>query len=425
MFRPVLSFPLIALAHIAAAQPIVHQVLVLSEGRYDYVNMVQAVPVSLGSYDPLTGVHATQVTIPDARFANDVKVENEIVYVSADSFLLKYDANTFALLDQAIVPGIRRLALWNDQILITRGEVGGLPHYFEVRDKNDFDLLYAITPADGLIHSCEPVEVIGDKAYLGVNNGFDWPNYTNTVGVVDLIAQDYLTEIDLGPDGFNPEHLMQHGGSLYAFNNKDYTGSSVSRIDPAGASLVYTNNVAYNSGCGTSAVAADKIYYMEYSVNQLARYDLASAQVVDTLTNGISAYGTLGDPINNVLYVTTTDYVSSGALYVTQYDGTVLDSTPVGVASGKLALDLRMSTGARDIDPSGLLLAPNPASDRITVRGATSGTRYDVVDLLGRSVLAGELTEDQRLEVSGMKTGVYTLRLFTTSGTTCLPLVKQ
>ena len=425
MYRSFVFHSMIAAAMAASAQTTLHQVLVLNEGRYDYLNQVQAIPVTLGSYDPVSGIYTEQVTIADARFGNDVKVENEVVYVSADSFLLKYDANSFALLDMAIVRGIRRIALWNDQLLVTRGEFGGLGHYFEVRDKNNFDLLYELTPADGLLYSSEAVVVIGDKAYLSVNNGFDWPDYTNLIGVVDLNAQVYDTEIDLGPDGYNPEHLMVSSGSLYAFNNKDYTGSSISKIDPASGTLEYTNNVAFNSGCGTSAAVDDKIYFMEYIVNQLARYDLATEQVLDTLANGLSAYGVLGDPINNVMYVTTTDFVSSGTFYVTELNGMVLSSVAVGVSPGKMDLDLRMSTLVPEAQGTNVVLIPNPAIDMIVVQGVVAGTRYELIDASGRVAVDRALLNDHRVDVAVLPVGVYTIRFSTAHRSISLPLMKQ
>lgn len=425
MYRSILSFPLIAAAIATNAQTTVHQVVILNEGHYDFMNQVQDVPVSLGTYDPITGLYNEMVIIPDARFGNSVQVENELIYVSADSFLLKYDANTFALLDQEVVTGIRRIAIWNDQLLITLGEVGGLPHYFEVRDKNTFDLVYTIDPADGLIHSTEAIEVVNDKAYISITNGFDWPNYDNKVGVLDLATGTYGTEIDLGPDGYNPEHLMVVNGDLYAFNNKDYTGSSISKIDPVAGSLTYTTNVALSSGCGTSAATADHIYYLEYAISELARFDLATGSVLDTLANGLNAYGTLNDPINNVLYVTTTDYVSSGTLHVTAYDGTELSNVAIGVAAGKMALDLRLSTGIDHAIVPALAAFPNPSSEHITVTGAAAGTAYEATDAQGRVIARGQLSRDLRLDVSAWEAGSYALRITDASGSTVVRIQKR
>lgn len=411
MYRSFLSVLGLAPALCLTAQLQVQQVVVLSEGRYDYINSVQLIPVTVGSYDPALGSYMEMVTVPYARFANDVKVENEIIYVSADSFLLKYDANTFALLDEEIVHGIRRIALWNDQLLLTRGESGGLPHYFEVRDKNNFDLLYVIDQAAGLPYSCEAVEVFGDKAYVSMNNGFAWPDYTNLVAVIDLVAASFETTIDLGPDGYNPEHLMTWDGGVYAFNNKDYTGSSISKIDPAGNTLESTTNVAFSSGCGTSAVADGKVYYMEYSVNQLARYDLSSEAVQDTLSNGLSAYGVVDDPINGKLYVSTTDFTSAGTLYATTYDGVVLSSVAIGISAGKMALDQRMSTGMVDEVLEGLTVYPNPATEEIFVQ-AQGVNRAEVLDASGRLVrsLSGLRNGTLRIGIADLSPGVYVLR---------------
>lgn len=402
-----------AMLFTTAQGPTVHQLVLLNEGWFDYVNQLVVIPPSLGSYDPATGNYTEMAIIPNARFGNDVKVENEIIYVSADSLLLKYDANTFALLAQEVIKGIRRIGIWGDQLVITRGESGGLSHYVEVRDKNTLGLLYTIDAAEIPYH-CEAVEVIGDKAYVSMPNGFDWPNYMNLVGVIDLVGQTYEGPIDLGPDGHNPEHLMVWGGDLYAFNNKDYTGSSISRIDLGSSSTISTTNIAFSSGCGTSATADDKVYYMEYAVDQLARYDLTSEEILDTLNNGISAYGVHGDPINEVLYVTTTDFTSSGTLFITEYDGTVLSSVAIGVAAGKMALDMRLSTGLSANRAPAISVYPNPASDHVSIGlpGADGPRNLDVTDALGNVVIRSRSGASGlvQVDIAGLAPGLYSVR---------------
>ncbi|MBK9177874.1 MAG: T9SS type A sorting domain-containing protein [Flavobacteriales bacterium] len=414
MYRPFLSAAVLSAVLCATAQgPTVHQLVLLNEGWFDYVNQVVVIPPSLGSYDPATGNYSEMAVIPNARFGNDVKVENEIIYVSADTLLQKYDANTFALLGQEVVRGIRRIGIWGDQLVITRGEFGGLSHYVEVRDKNTLGLLYTID-AGQIPYHCEAVEVIGDKAYVSMPNGCDWPNYRNLVGVIDLSEQNYEGTIDLGPDGFNPEHLMAWGGDLYSFNNKDYTGSSISRIELGSSSMVNTTNIAFSSGCGTSAAADDKVYYMEYAVDQLARFDLANEVVMDTLTNGLSAYGVMGDPVNDVLYVTTTDFTSTGTLYVTDHDGSVLSSVAIGVAAGKMALDVRLTTGLGTVRVPALSVSPNPASDQVFIGfpGWDGPRNVEVIDALGKVVIRfrSEPSGLVQLDIAGLAPGMYSVR---------------
>lgn len=330
------------------AQNYVHQVFVLNEGYFDFAAQQQVIPVSLGTYDPFSDTYSDVATINGARFASDVEVGNGSVYVAADTLLLKYDKDTYQLQAQVSVPGIRKIAYWNNQILLTRGELGGLSHYFEARSATDLSLQYTIDPADGLSWSCEDIHVENNMAYLAIGNAFDFANLVGKVGMVDLLNQSLSGTIDLGPNGLNPENIMVKNGELYTLNNKDFTSSSISKIDMATAQFNSTQDITINSGCGASVMADDHIYYQEYNVGKLARYDYGASTIVDTLVNTESYYGLLDDPINDQLYATKTDFTSSGELRILAYDGTVLNSKVISVSAGNLAMDVRSSTGVED-----------------------------------------------------------------------------
>jgi hypothetical protein len=415
MYRSFLSTGLLALALHAGAQSYVHRVLVLNEGFFDYFGTgEQVVPVTLGSYDPATGTYAAVATLNGPRFGSDVLVDGSSIYVAADDRVLRFDADSYVQTGEVPIQGARKLAVWNDQLLVTRGELGGLDHYLEVRDKNSFALLYAVTPADGLVHSAEDVLVLENTAYLAVNNSFDWQNVVGRVGVLDLETGTYGTEIDLGPEGRNPERLMVHDGDIVAFNNKDFTGSSISRIAVDAGTLTYTNNVSLNSGCAASALveATEQVYYMEYDQGELARYDLASALVADTLAGSPSVYGLIEDPINGVLYGTTTDYFSTGALHVLSLTGQIQSTVPVGVAPGNLALDIRSTTAVAERSAVQLAVFPNPAQDQLTISGTATQGQLRILDATGRVVLEQPTHAAQErsvVSVAVLPAGVYTV----------------
>ena len=414
MYRSILSFLGVCALLSAGAQQTVHQVFVLNEGYFDMNAQTQVVPVSLGSYDPLSGTYQTVATLTGPRFASDVEAGNGVVYVAADDQLLKYDADSYALLGQVQVPGIRQLALWNDRVLLTRGELGGLPHYFEVRLASDLALDYAITPADGLLYSAEDVEVVGDVAHLAVGNSFDWGNLVGEVARVDLTTGSYLGAIDLGPDGRNPENIMLEGSDLFVLNNTDFSKSSISRL--SGGALSYTVDVTVNSSCGASVLADGQVYYMEYALNKLARFGTATGTVTDTLAGSLAPYGMLYDPVNEVLYTTATDFVSSGELHITGLDGTVLSTVPVGVSPGRLALDLRTASGVAGDVGTDVRLFPNPTDDRLQVSWEAPVERGEVVvhDTAGREVLRQRVGPgDTRLmlNVQDLPAGPYLLQL--------------
>lgn len=411
MYRSLLSSSLLAIGLAASAQQYVHQVVVLSEGYFDFGTQTQVTPVTLYSYDPAQGTTQPVAVINNARFGTHVQVEGPFIYVAADSFLLKYDADTYTLLDQEIVTGIRRFDFWNDYLILSRGEVGGLPHYLEVRDKNTFDLEYIIAPADGLAHSGEDVVVAGDKAYIAVNNAFDWGNLVGYVGVLDLVNESY-SQIDLGPDGTNPENIMVDGARLWTLNNTDFSGSSISRIDLANSSLDLTEGIAVGSGCAASEMAEEKVFFMEYAVGQVARYDVNTENVLDTLTASTAVYGLVNDPINSQLYTTTTDFFSTGELFTMSYTGTLTSVGAVGPNPGKIDLDIRGTQTVGEVNPNVFVLAPNPASEIIALTFGTEPVgSVRVLDAAGRIVSETNINGARRsqLDISTLAPGQYTV----------------
>ena len=429
MSRSMLSAGLLATALQVGAQSYVHQVLVLNEGYFDYFGtQEQVVPVSLGSYDPATGSYQTVAVLEGPRFGSDVLVHEGSIYVAADDRVYRLDADSYAQLAIADVQGVRKLAAWNDKLLLTRGELGGLPHYFEVRDLASLAFVQAIAPADGLPHSVEDVLVVGDQAYLAVSNAFAWGNIQGRIGIVDLTTMTYAAEVDLGPDGLNPEKLMLHQGDVIAFNNKDFTGSSISRVSTATQGLAYTTNVSVNSSCAASAKveANDKVYFLEYAQGELARFDLSTGAVADTLAGSPNIYGLMEDPINGVLYATTTDYFSSGELHVLDLDGQVLSTVAIGVAPGNLALDIRSSTGVGETAAPRFGLFPNPTMDRLTFSGALPEGQVllRITDATGRLVQeeVRALAPGSTVAVDALRPGLYTLQL---NGGRSVRFVKQ
>ncbi len=416
MMRSILSAGMLAMVLQGGAQSYVHQVVVLNEGFFDYFDtQEQVVPVSIGSYDPVTGAYQTVATLTGPRFGSDVLLHDGNILVAADDRVLRYDADSYELLAEAMVTGVRKLDVWNDQLLLTRGELGGLDHYFEARDRNTLDLLYTIGPDEGMLFSAEDVLVVGDKAYLAVNNAFDWDNVVGRVGVVDLATGTYGAEVDLGQDGLNPEKLMVQDDALFVFNNKDFMGSSISRVNVSTASLAYTTNVATNSGCAASVMAEDKIYFMEYAEERLARFDVFSGQVLDTLLGSPAVYGLVHDPINEFLYATTTDYFSSGDLHVLNMNGQVISTVAVGVAPGNMALDIRSNTGIEEGSSVIYRVFPNPALGQLTLHGTlpTGSVRVSVQDALGRTVMNEQrpLGDYAVLDIADLRAGIYLVRL--------------
>ena len=85
----------VLLSQVSFAQNYLHQVLVLNEGYFDYTTNQSVVPPTIGSYDPVTQIYTTVDTISGARFASDMIIEGEYIYVAADNYLYKYNKSNY------------------------------------------------------------------------------------------------------------------------------------------------------------------------------------------------------------------------------------------------------------------------------------------------------------------------------------------
>lgn len=396
----------------------VHRVIIANEGFYDYGNGVQVQPPHLAAYDPVTKAYAVFDTIANARFTSEVIMNDDYVFVSADSLLLKYNRNTLQRLAVQTVKGIRGIAVWNDKLLVTRGEVGGLPSYFQVYNISDLSFDYELDINSGPEYASQDIRVAGNKAYFVINNGFEWPpNPVGFIGIVDLNTHAY-SEVSLGADGLNPDNLMLDGGKLYTLNNKDFTGSSVSvyNLDNGGVTTANLANVT--TGCGTSTLFAGSIWYQQqFSSAKMYAFDPQSLQISDSALVSKLFYGMDVDPVNNLLYATVTQTdinfipISSMA-YIYDANHDLVDSFEVGFFAGSMAFDVRKSSGllTEGIREDRITLFPNPAHDELRVDLAGLSARFmEIVDINGKKLVAQAITNESLDKVStkSLPEGIY------------------
>ena len=402
-----------------SAQEYVHQVIFLNEGWYDFTNDTLAIAPSVGSYDPLTETYTVFDELTDADFASDVLVD-DVIYVAADNQLITYDKNSLTRLQTISVPGIRELAVWGDQLLVSRGDyLVFFDSYFQVYDKHTLELLYALDTDHGPAYATEGIVVRDDKAYVAINNGFVFGEEVGFIGVVDLLTQTYTSEIDLGPAGINPDNIMLDDDMIYTLNNKDYLSSSISVVDPVAGTVATHDMIAANSGCGTSTYADDHIYFMEYGVDKLARFDVQTGQVIDTLAQTGAYYGLIDDEINGQLIATWTDFFSQGTAFILNYDGSTVTSFDVGVSPGSIALDVRMVTGIESPGAAGvdIRLSPNPAHDVVTLSGNAPITSFTLYNARGEALAMEHInTMSAEIPVAAFPGGLYLIQVTSADG---------
>lgn len=392
------------------AQSYVEQVLILNEGYYDYLTGDILTPVSVGSFDPETMAYSELFAIDGARFASDIVIDGDRYFVAADDQLLSYDIATHELIAAATVPGIRKVAVWNDQVLVSRGEyLVSLDNHLQVMDRSTLSLIYAV-PTEDIPYTTEGIVVADNKAYVAVNNGFDFGNEVGQIAIIDLDAQILESTLDLGSNGKNPDNLMLDGEYIYTLNNKDYTGSSVSAYRLSDGTLSTTDLLNISAGCGTSVLHDGAIFYQELFGTSVSKYLPLTAEIEAETEYSQSFYALEFDEVNDMMYATTTDFFSYGNLLVFDAMGNLVAEAATGVSPGNLAFDVRSAVQIEAISENvNMQVYPNPAAEYLTV-SIPLGDNYQVYTLAGDQVSVQQ-HNDQTLDINGLPSGMYTLQV--------------
>ena len=355
--KNLLFFLSVIIVQVSTAQDYVHQVLVLNEGYFDYTLNHSIEPVTIGSYNPVSQQYIIIDTIQGARFASDLIIDDSYFYVAADNMLHKYDKNTYNLLASQQIDGIRNLAIWNDKIIVTRGDYDNttfLPiffnSYFQVFNKSDLSFYLELDTTIGPKWATQNLIVDGDNAYVAINNAYEWGNEKGIIGVVNLNTFSYLNEIVLGSSGKNPDNMVLDGDYIYTINNKDWSSSSISQVSLLTYGSITINLASVSTGCGTSCLRDGKINYQISGDTLLYEWDMLTLPSTGTSLGLNQNYYDLSyDEINNLLYASSTDYSTYGHINIYNQNNSLIHSFQCGISPGTIAFDIRNTTGIYDI----------------------------------------------------------------------------
>jgi hypothetical protein len=386
------------------AQSYLHQVLILNEGYYDYNSATIVTPVTVGSYNPSTQTYQEVSTISNMRFASDLVIDGNAYYVAADSKILKYDLNGHQVIAEVNCPGVRNLAVSQGKLIATRGEyLTTYDSYVHVYDATSLQLIQAIDTVTGPKWAAQNIAIIGDNAYIAVNNGYEWGNEKGIVGALDLTTLTYGNEIDLGPDGKNPDNLMVYNGKLYTVNNKDWSGSSVSEISLVSGVANTVNLANAGTGCGTSALRDDQLVYQISMETTLNAFDLSVMNTTGPVVGHQTTYYELAqEPVSSNFYCSETDFFSFGTIHIFDGTNTEISQFAVSTSPGTVVFDVRPSVGLTEL-PEALTLYPNPANEVVTVNQAGEKLVYA---LDGTLLLSSNA---QTVNISSLSQGMYVI----------------
>ena len=405
---------LISFSLLASAQHL-QQVLILNEGYFDYTNNISVEPVKVGSYDVNNDTYTTVNTLSGARFASDMVIKDGFYYVAADSIIYKFDLNNHQEVARTTCTGVRNLAVSNDKLIATRGDYDNttfMPIFFEsylkVYNTSDLTLHTDFDTTNGPQYASQNILIRDDKAFVLINNAFEWGNEKGIVGVIDLNQMTYGNEVDLGPDGKNPDNIMYSNGFIYTVNNKDWSGASVSKIDLNTLTLSATNNISTAStGCGTSCLKEGNIVYQISQDSTLIEYDVTNMNNVGPIANyNTNFYALAVDPTSGHLFASNTDFYSYGKVEIYDLMNNYINQFSTDITPGKIVFDVRFNSGIEE-SQNELVIYPNPANDMLNINGIGEGN-YSIFNILGEVIYSHVFTQDNiTIDISSLQSGKY------------------
>ncbi len=404
--KQIFTSVLLLISAFTFSQNYLHKVLVLNEGYFDYQTNQIIDPVTIGSYDPSTQIYSVVSTLNGMRFGSDLIIDGDFYYVAADSKIYKMDLNTHQELASVVCPGVRNLGIYQNKLIATRGEyLTTFDSYLHIYDANTLSLIQAIDTISGPKWASQNIVINGSIAYIAINNGYDWGNEKGLIGKLNLENLSYGNEVDLGPDGKNPDNLMKLGDFLYTVNNKDWSNASVSKVALNGSSNTTVNLQSAATGCGTSALRDDKLVYQISMETTLNEFDINLMNLSGPISgHSINYYELAQEPVSGQLYTSETDFFSFGKIHIFDDNNTELSNFNVGISPGTIVFDVRPSVGLTEQENS-LSIYPNPTNENLYLSGFSS-EKTRILDLSGKEVIS---TFEKTVNVSNLKNGAYLL----------------
>ena len=397
---------LLLISAFTLSQNYLHKVLVLNEGYFDYQTNQIIDPVTIGSYDPSTQIYSVVSTLNGMRFGSDLIIDGNFYYVAADSKIYKMDLNTHQEIASVSCVGVRNIGVYQNKLVATRGEyLTTFDSYLHIYDANTLSLIQAIDTISGPKWASQNIVIDGSIAYIAINNGYEWGNEKGLIGKLNLDNLSYGNEVDLGPDGKNPDNLMKSGDFLYTVNNKDWSNASVSKVALNGSSNTTVNLQSAATGCGTSALRDDKLVYQISMETTLNEFDINLMNLSGPISgHSINYYELAQEPVSGQLYTSETDFFSFGKIHIFDDNNTELSNFNVGISPGTIVFDVRPSVGLTEQENS-LSIYPNPTNENLYLSGFSS-EKTRILDLSGKEVIS---TFEKTVNVSNLKNGAYLL----------------
>ena len=405
-FASLLAFVWVMAATGASAQNYyTKQVIIVNGGDYSNPNDY----VTVASYNPATG-ETTEFATIYTQSVQDVLIVPPYAYVAAQDSIVLLNIDTYEKLATVEAHGVNKLAAIGDLLVAS----------FWYPATGNFVRTYLLS---NVWPQHEFPEISDEAAGMMVMGGSyvlvavpgAYGSTTGKVAVIDMNNNEVMSEDDFGEFFTGIGYFAENNGLVNVFMKTAYGGTTfnVATVNMQGEivdQFTYEDDSLANA---TGQMNSD--IYLELN-NGIGKYDLNSHEItnpsvvpVQEMTIGASVL----DTVNNLFYLTTTDFYSTGAGFIYNMDGEKTGSFEAGISAQAIAVDYREAAGINEQYAVELLTVfPNPAGDKVNLN-IPANQQIDkivVTDISGKVVITG--MDVRNVDTSSLHSGIYFVTVY-------------
>ncbi|MCD4695069.1 MAG: T9SS type A sorting domain-containing protein [Bacteroidales bacterium] len=407
------------------AQTYVKQVIIGNGGIYGNPND----HVTVASYNP---EDQTTTAFGDIQRESiqDLIIHDNFAYVTAEDSITKFDIDSYQKVASVYESNLHRL-FYNEGLLFVsrRSDINGAPAdgiYLKIYNAEDLTLVAAI---EGISSDAAGIIVAQDTAYVAVPG--DWQATEGKFAVIDLGTYNLEREMNFGTEAVGIYDLFTDGENIFTINKSQYGATTGSITTYNVGSVSFSTNVI-NHVVGKGVSLEGDILYLGLDFG-IGSYDVVSNQVLQNTIipdPGSATYTYIADAafdnINQLFYVTITDYFSMGEGKIFDMSGNETGNFEADVSAEAIDIDYRIIDFVYTDPASNIKIFPNPFSNEIQIQGDTF-FELRVRNIQGQTVyedMNGD-SFDNKIDLSGLKNGIYFLELNINNNVLVKKIVKK